>query len=234
MNAIINAVTDPSFQIAALVSLAAVATVFTVLGPLLEGDKLKTRMKTVISHRESLRQAQREMLANGKRGSKLRTNSPEGLVKEVVENMKLLEVFDAEVARKKLMMAGFRGQGALNTYMAARLGLPFIVAIVVAIYVYVLNGMNLDSFSKLLFVIGGFLSGFYLPNLYISNALGKRQSAIQMAWPDALDLLLICVESGMSIEAAFQKVGAEVGTDSPELAEELGLTTAELSYLQER
>lgn len=233
MDAIINAVTDRNFQIALLVSLAAIATVFTVVAPLLEKDKLKERMKSVTSHRESLRQQQREMLAK-KANKGLRNTSPEGAVKEIVESLKLLEVFDAEAARKKLMMAGFRGQGPVFTFMAARLGLPFVVAILVGVYVYFLDGFELDSFGRLLATMAGFLAGFYLPNIYVTNAVGKRQQKIQLAWPDALDLLLICVESGMSIEAAFQKVGDEIGEGCPELAEELGLTTAELSYLQER
>ncbi|MEO1244000.1 MAG: type II secretion system F family protein [Pseudomonadota bacterium] len=233
MDAIINAVTDRNFQIALLVSLAAIATVFTVVAPLLEKDKLKERMKSVTSHRESLRQQQREMLAK-KANKGLRNTSPEGAIKEIVESLKLLEVFDAEAARKKLMMAGFRGQGPVFTFMAARLGLPFVVAILVGVYVYFLDGFELDSFGRLLATMAGFLAGFYLPNIYVTNAVGKRQQKIQLAWPDALDLLLICVESGMSIEAAFQKVGDEIGEGCPELAEELGLTTAELSYLQER
>jgi len=233
MDAIINAVTDRNFQIALLVSLAAIATVFTVVSPLLEKDKLKERMKSVTSHRESLRQQQREMLAK-KANKGLRNTTPEGAVKEIVESLKLLEIFDADAARKKLMMAGFRGQGPVFTFMAARLGLPFVVAILVGVYVYFLDGFELDSFGRLLATMGGFFAGFYLPNIYVSNAVAKRQQKIQLAWPDALDLLLICVESGMSIEAAFQKVGDEIGGGCPELSEELGLTTAELSYLQER
>ncbi len=233
MDAIINAVTDREFQIAFLVSLAAIATVFTVVTPLLSKDKLKERMKSVTSHRESLRQQQREMLAKNQNKG-LRNTTPEGAIKGIVDSLKLLEVFDAEAAKKKLMMAGFRGQGPVFTFMAARLGLPFVVAIVVGVYVYLLDGFELDSFGRLLATIGGFFSGFYLPNIYVSNEVSKRQQKIQLAWPDGLDLLLICVESGMSIEAAFQKVGDEIGDGCPELAEELGLTTAELSYLQER
>ncbi|MHA7872567.1 MAG: type II secretion system F family protein [Hyphococcus sp.] len=233
MEGIVNAVTDRNFQIAVLVSLAAIATVFTLVEPLLKKDKLKERMKSVSSHRESLRQQQREALAK-KANKGLRTTSPEGAIKEIVESLKLLEIFDAEAARKKLMMAGHRGQGPVFTFMAARLGLPFVSAFVVGIYVYVLEGFELDSLGRLLVTIGGFLAGFYLPNLYVTNAVNKRQQKIQLSWPDALDLLLICVESGMSIEAAFQKVGDEIGGGCPELAEELGLTTAELSYLQER
>lgn len=233
MEAIINAVTDRSFQIALLVSLAAIATVFTVLEPFFVKDKLAERMKSVGSYRDNLRKQQREQLAK-KSTARLRNTSPQGAIKEIVESLKLLEVFDAESARKKLMMAGFRGQGPVFTFMAARLGLPFVMAIVVGIYVYFLDGFELDSFGRLLATMGGFFAGFYLPNIYISNAVSKRQQKIQVAWPDSLDLLLICVESGMSVEAAFQKVGDEVGPNCPELAEELGLTTAELSYLQER
>jgi tight adherence protein C len=233
MNAIIDAVTDRNFQIALLVSLAAIATIFTILEPLLVKDKLKERMKSVGNYRDNLRKQQREALAKKSTTKGLRNTSPQGAIKEIVESLKLLEVFDADSARKKLMMAGYRGQGPVFTFMAARLGLPFVMAILVGIYVYGLNAID-DSFMRLLATIGGFLGGFYLPNIYISNAVSKRQQKIQAAWPDALDLLLICVESGMSIEAAFQKVGDEVGPNCTELAEELGLTTAELSYLQER
>ncbi|MEO1188763.1 MAG: type II secretion system F family protein, partial [Pseudomonadota bacterium] len=83
-------------------------------------------------------------------------------------------------------------------------------------------------------IIFGLAAGFYAPNLYVGNIAAKRQQSIMRAFPDALDMMLICVESGMSIEMAFAKVGAEIGTASVELAEELQLTTAELSYLQER
>lgn len=233
MEGIINAVTDRQFQIAVLASLAAIATIYTVLEPFLVQDKLKSRMKQVSEYRDRLRQQQRETFA--KRGSKsLRAASAKGVLKEIVENLKLLEVFDAADARKKLMMAGFRGPRPVFVFMAARIGMPFVMALAVGVYVYVVQGVELDSFSRLLAVVFGFFTGFYVPNLYINNAIKKRQQKVQLAWPDALDLLLICVESGMSIEAALQKVGEEVGSGSPELAEELGLTTAELSYLQER
>ena len=213
MEAIVNAVTDRNFQIAALVSLAAIATIFTVLEPLLVKDKLTERMKSVGSYRDNLRKQQREALAKKTKG--LRSATPQGALKEIVESLKLLEVFDADSARKKLMMAGYRGQGPVFTFMAARLGLPFVVAIITGIYVYLLGGFELDSFGRLLATMGGFFAGFYLPNIYISNAVSKRQQKIREAWPDALDLLLICVEAGMSIEAAFQKVGDEVGPSCP-------------------
>jgi tight adherence protein C len=234
MAGFIETVTDRQFQIAVLASLAAAAAIYTVAEPFFVQDRLKERMKSVAEYRERLRREQKESFAARRNQKGIRTNSAQGALKGVVENLKLFEVFDAAEARKKLLMAGFRGERPVFIFMAARIGMPFVMAIAVGIYVYILKGMELDSFGKLLTVVGGFFSGFYVPNLYINNAVSKRQQKVQSAWPDALDLLLICVESGMSIEAAMQKVSEEIGSGSAELAEELGLTVAELSYLQER
>ncbi|HNR77013.1 MAG TPA: type II secretion system F family protein [Parvularculaceae bacterium] len=231
MEALINTVTDRQFQISLLVALAAIATVYTVIEPFLVRDRTEERMKSVVEYRDRLRAAQRESFA--KKGS-LRAASAQGFLKQLVENLKLLEAFDSNEARKQLMMAGYRGQRPVFIFMAARIGMPFVAAFACWIYVYILNGIELDSFGKLCAVVLAFFAGFYIPNVHIKNAVSKRQSKIQIAWPDALDLLLICVEAGMSIEVALQKVSQEVAGTSPELAEELGLTVAELSYLQER
>jgi tight adherence protein C len=233
MEDFVNTATDRQFQIALLVALAAAATVFTVIEPFFSGDKLKARMKSVATYKETLRQAQREQFAR-KGQTKLRAASATGALRELVESLKLFELLDANDARRKLMMAGFRGPRPVFVFMAARIGMPFVFAFACGLYVYVLKAIELDSFGKLCALFMAFGAGFYAPNVYIQNAVKKRQSKVQLAWPDALDLLLICVEAGMSIEAALQKVSDEVGGSSPELAEELGLTTAELSYLQER
>ncbi|MBY0420666.1 MAG: type II secretion system F family protein [Parvularculaceae bacterium] len=230
----IETVTDRQFQIAVLVSLAAAGSIYTFAEPFFAQDKLKQRMRSVADYRERLRQQQKDSFAARRVQKGLRAGNARGALKDVVENLKLFEIFDANEARKKLMMAGFRGQRPVFVFMAARIGMPFVMAIAVAIYVYLLNGVEVDSFGKLLMCVGGFFSGFYVPNVYINNAVSKRKQKVQSAWPDALDLLLICVESGMSIEAALQKVSEEIGTGAPELAEEFGLTVAELSYLQER
>jgi len=233
MDALINTVTDRQFQISLLVALAAIATVYTIIEPFLIRDRSAERMKSVVDYRERLRAAQRESFA--KKGGTLRAASAQGVLKDLVEKLKLLEAFDANEARKQLMMAGFRGQRPVFIFMAGRIGMPFVAAFACWIYVYILQGIeNLDSFGKLCAVVMAFFAGFYIPNVYIKNAISKRQAKIQVAWPDALDLLLICVESGMSIEVALQKVSQEIAGASAELAEELGLTVAELSYLQER
>ncbi|MGF1544472.1 MAG: type II secretion system F family protein [Parvularculaceae bacterium] len=227
----VELLTDRQFQISFLVALAAIGTVYSLVSPFLVRDRLTERMRSVSDYKEKLRQKQRESFA--KRSGGLRT-TPQGALKEVVENFKLLEVFDAAEAEKTLMQAGFRGQRPIFIFMTMRLGMPFVAAIVTSVYIYGLNATDLDSLGKLLAVLFAFFAGFYLPNIYVTNTRQKRQSAIKLAWPDALDLLLICVESGMSIEAAFQKVSQELASGSAELAEELGLTVAELSYLQER
>jgi tight adherence protein C len=233
MEDFINLVTDRQFQISLLVALAAIGTVYTIIEPFLVRDKMAERMKSVAEHRDRLRAAQRDSFAR-KGGASLRAASAQGALKEIVEKLKLLEAFDANDARRQLMMAGYRGQRPVFIFMAARIGMPFVAAFACGIYVYVLNGVELDSFGKLCAVVMAFFAGFYIPNVHIKNAIGKRQQKIQIAWPDALDLLLICVEAGMSIEVALQKVSQEIAGTSSELAEELGLTVAELSYLQER
>jgi hypothetical protein len=101
-------------------------------------------------------------------------------------------------------------------------------------YVFVVLKIDQPTTVKLGICILTTYIGMYLPIMFVKNIISKRQLSIKRAFPDALDLLLICVESGMSIEAAFKKVALEVGTQSIPLAEELTLTTAELSYLQDR
>ena len=225
-------VTDRNFQIAAMIGMASVATLYTVLAPFLVRDRFKERMKSVADYKSRLREQHLESL--NKRSATLRTSTPQGALKEVVENLKLFEVFDADEARKKLMMAGFRGTRPVFIFMAARLSLPIVAAIGMGVYVYAFDGFELDNLGKMMATFGALFGGFYAPNVWVNNVILKRQEKVQLGWPDALDLLLICVESGMSIEAALTKVGEEVGAGAPELAEELGLTVAELSYLQER
>ena len=180
----IDLVTDRQFQISLLVALAAIGTVYTLVEPFLVKDRLAERMKSVNDYRERLRQQQRDSFKQRKGGS-LRGAAAQGALKQVVENLKLFEVFDAAEAQKTLMQAGYRGQRPVFIFMAARLGMPFVVAIGMGIYVYGFNGMELDSFGKLLACLFGFFAGFYLPNLFINNKKTARQQAVTLAWPDA-------------------------------------------------
>ena len=135
---------------------------------------------------------------------------------------------------EKLAQAGYRGPQPVTTFYFFRFIAPFTLAAATAFYLFVVNGFGLATMAKLCICMIGLVLGYYAPNLYISNVASKRRESIVAGFPDALDLLLICVESGMSIEAALQKVSQEVGASSIELAEELSLLVAELSYLPDR
>jgi tight adherence protein C len=107
------------------------------------------------------------------------------------------------------------------------------MGLLVFIYTSTFYG-DIPAQMRLASVFVGILAGVYFPNIMITNLVSRRQKSIRLAWSDALDLLLICVESGMGIEPALQRVSREIGSQSVPLAEELTLTHAELSYLPDR
>lgn len=215
-----------------LAGVAAFATIMTIAYPLLASDKLGARLKTVATRREELRRAQREAL-NAKKGASLRT-TPVGFMKQTVEKLNLRNILESPNTKEKLSRAGYRGQAAIYAFMFFRFVMPFIVFFATIVYLFMLSKYNLPAIAKVGIAFGGAFAGFYLPDLYVQNRIDKRMDSVMKAFPDALDLLLICVESGMSVEAAFNKVASEIGSQSVELAEEFALTTAELSYLPDR
>ncbi len=227
---VFNLLFDPTFVITSIAGMFAFATVVTLGTPLLDRNKLGARMKAVSERREELRQRHHASL--NKRNT-LRSE-PVSFMKSTVERLKLSNILESEDTREKLSRAGKRGQAPLVAFMFFRFVMPPIVFVVALFYLFVATHFAWTGLSKLLVAIGAALFGFYLPDIFVSNLIQKRQESIMRAFPDALDLMLICVESGMSIEPAFTKVAAEIGPQSPELAEELALTTAELSYLPDR
>ena len=130
--------------------------------------------------------------------------------------------------------AGLRDLAPLVAYMFFRVALPPIAFVVALFYLFVVAKLTYPPAIKVLIALGVGFCGYYLPNVFLENRIQKRQLSIKQAFPDSLDMLLICVQSGMSVEAAFAKVAKEAAGQSLELAEELSLTTAELSYLQDR
>lgn len=215
-----------------LTALAAFATILTLTLPLMSTDKLGTRMKLVSTEREAMRARAREALAQEK--TRLRQAPTVGFKKRVVDMFARGNMLENAEVKAKLRQAGFRGPGPMYTFIFFRFVMPPILFLFTLFYLVFLNDFGLGSMARLAVSCAAAFIGFYLPNVFVENVIARRQDSIRKAFPDALDLLLICVESGMSIEAAFQKVAAEIGDQSVELAEELGLTTAELSYLQER
>ena len=222
---------DPTFLATMAAAIFAFATIITLGLPLAERDQLGQRLKAVSERREQLRAAHHAAL-NAKRIS-LRSE-PVGYMKMTLDRLKLGNLLESEDTRDKLARAGFRGQGPVVTFMFFRFVMPFVVLLLALVYLFGISSVSWSSFMKINASVGAALLGFYLPDLFLNNTIARRQQSIMRAFPDALDLLLICVESGMSIEASFQRVASEIGSQSSELAEELGLTTAELSYLPDR
>ncbi len=229
---IIDKLHDTRFLAMLLAAVGAIATVITLAMPLLAPDLLSKRMKSVAIEREKMRQRERERLARGDRIS-LR-KSPKQYMQTIVERFNLRKWVGQEEARALLVQAGYRGQAPYVTFLFFRLVMPVIALVVSLFYVFVVLKLDQPPMLKLAMCIGATYLGMHLPALFIKNKITRRQLSIKRAFPDALDLLLICVESGNSIEAAFKRVSLEIGIQSIPLAEELTLTTAELSYLQDR
>lgn len=231
---VIRSLTSPSFLISVLVAVAVFATIMTAL-PSLGGSNLKTRMKAVALEREQLRGKQRALLASADKRRKGLREDESTRLRGIVDRLDLRRALADESTAQKLRNAGFRGSNPLTMFLFARVTLPFLGLGLAVLYLFVLDGLpdKPPLIKGFICILAGY-AGFYLPVLYVSNRATKRKQSIQIAWPDALDLMLICVESGMSIEAAFRKVADEIGTQSVDLAEELVLTNAELSFLQER
>ena len=225
--------TDPRILFMFFAAVAAGATVFTLAMPLLSTDTLDKRMKAVALEREQIRQRERERMAQQSSKVALR-QSPKQYMKTVVDNFNLGKWVGQDQARSMLMQAGFRGQAPYITYLFFRMTMPIIMFFGSLFYIFVVIDLDYPPMLKFAMCIGCAYFGMYSPNLFLKNKIQRRQVSIKRAFPDALDLLLICVESGMSIEAAFRKVSEEIGTQSVALAEEFTLTTAELSYLPDR
>jgi tight adherence protein C len=229
---IISSMHNPRLMGMLFAAIAAGATVLTLAMPLLAGDELPKRMKSVALEREKIRQRERERLARGEKVV-LRA-SPKQYMSQAVERFNLKKWVGQEEAREKLIQAGYRGEAPYVAYLFFRMVTPVITATLGTFYVFIVLELNQPATIKVGACIFAAYIGMQLPLLFLKNRITKRQLSIRRAFPDALDLLLICVESGMSIEAAFKRVSEEIGTQSIELAEELTLTTAELSYLQDR
>jgi tight adherence protein C len=224
---------DAHFMAFLLAALGCAATALTVVVPMLQTDNLSRRIRAVSDERERIRLRERERLAAKDNRTQLRSR-PSSMLKRLVDTLNLTTWLSTETAKETLAKAGFRGAGAEYAFVAGRLIAPIGFAILAAIYIFVIANWQQPLAIKL----GGVMAAVYLgvkaPEIYLRNATTKRQKSIERAYPNALDLMLICAESGMSIEHSVRKVSSEIGVESVEMAEELTLLSAEMSYLQDR
>jgi tight adherence protein C len=210
--------------IVALASLATVAMFFAMWQALRPSSSFERRLEQIVHRKETLRQS---VLANRRSPHR---RSPVGLMREALGRLNLLRSRQSAEARQMLARAGFRSQDAMVKYLFAQISLPFVFGALTLAYSNVLLSSQFASLPAIVAV----LLGFYAPRIYLRNAADKRAKQLQLALPDGLDLMVICAEAGLSLDATLVRVSRELGNSWPALAEEFGITAAELTFLPER
>jgi len=205
-------------------SLAALAMFFAMWQALRPSSPFERRLEPIMRGKESLRQS---ALVN-RRSPHRRT--PVGLMREALARLNLLRSRRSAEARLMLARAGIRSQDAMVKYLFAQISLPFVFGALTLLYS---NALLSSQFASLPAIVAVLL-GFYAPRIYLRNAADKRAKQLQLALPDGLDLMVICAEAGLSLDATLVRVSRELGNTWPELAEEFAITAAELTFLPER
>jgi tight adherence protein C len=229
---LIEKLSDRDFLVMLFAGIAGSMTVVTLAMPLMSRDNLGRRMKAVALERDLMRARERERMARGSAISLRR--EPKVYMRKIVEQLDLAKHLSADDAKEKLTMAGYRGTAPMTVFLFFRFVTPIALFVLTLIYMFLIGQFDQPIALKVGAAVVAAFIGIKAPQLYLKNKITKRQLSIRRAFPDALDLLLICIESGMSVEAAFRKVSQEIGEQSIPLAEELVLTSAEMSYLQDR
>jgi tight adherence protein C len=235
MDQVLAKLGDPQFLVTLMVSLGCATTVLLAFVPLLQKDDMSRRIKAVSTERDRIRTRERERLAatGGQSKVTLRYKTG-GATKQLVESLQLNSWLNTNTAKLKLAMAGFRGQGAENAFLAYRLGAPIVFFIAGLVYFFFIGNLQWSPLLKFGASMACAYLGIKAPEIFLNNKIGKRQKVMNRAYPNMVDLLIICAESGMSIEHAVRKVSQEIGAESIELAEETSLLAAEMSYLENR
>lgn len=224
------------FMGALLTAIAVGASIITLALPLLDRNDFKTRMKSVATERDAIRQRERSRMSAmaGKNVKGSLRPTPKNYMKQLVERFDLKKNAFGDNTKGLLARAGYRGVSAEYTFLFFRFVMPFALLAVTIIYVFFVLNLDKPLMFKIGICIAGAYLGFKAPEFFLKNQGDKRGATMKRAFPDSLDLLLICVEAGMSIEQAFRRVSGEIAGQSLALAEEFALLTAELSYLPDR
>ena len=234
MNALLQSVgLDMGILAQALAGLATFLLVVAFLPRTGPGRVLKARVLAVKDRREALRATMKVSDKNKKNKSQLDDGTIR-VMRNTIERFRLQDMLENTELRMKLAQAGYRGQKAPIVFMFFRLVAPFLMGGAALFFFAFLNAAPFESPRHPFIAVIVMLVGYVLPNVLLKNKTQKRQTQMRRAFPDALDLMVICVESGMSVEKSFIKVSHEIAQQGPELASEIALTNAELSYLGDR
>lgn len=233
-NEIVEFASRPDVVIMFLGAIGTFLTVVAIVMPFAQKDMMAPRLAAVAARREELRKAAIEAAGKNpamKRGEKPRHITVMG---KVLDRLNLRKQLESKELRDKMAQAGLRGQAPRVMYVFGRLIMPLITPFVVFIVMLSQKDLELSFEMRMLIVAGAAYIGFYIPDIFVKNLTDKRQKPMVLTFPDALDLLVICVEAGLSLEASFGRVASDIAKQAPELAEEFGLTTAELGFLGDR
>jgi tight adherence protein C len=214
--------------IVVLAGLAVLATLLAMWQVLRPSNAFERRLEQIVQRKETLRQG-----ALATRRGRQRPNAV-GFMRETVTRLNLLRSKHAAEARDMLAQAGIRSRDAMIGYLFARVSLPFLFSLALLADSNVFHLFPTPPTLRFLPPIAGLLLGFFAPKIYLKNAAAKRAKSIQLALPDGLDLMVICAEAGLSLDATLGRVSRELGNGSPELAEELAIAAAELTFLPDR
>ena len=214
-----------------LAGAAAFIAVLAVWNAALAHNPMRGRLKVLEARRTALRAG---YIAPQKR----RTTSPRinsvGMMRQLVNKVNLLGSEQARKTGEKLAEAGWRSKDAIVIFLFFKLVLPLLIAVVSLLAIYVLKMVDLQPMSRLAVTVGATLLAALAPDMVVKNTIMKRRDLIRKAMPDGLDLLVICAEAGLTLDAALNRVARELGKNSPELADELSLTSIELGFLPDR
>ncbi len=214
--------------IVAMAAVSACVSLAAVWMALLHRDPAVRRARALAAQREALRSG---MLAVRRREDRIQAMT---IMRQVVERLQLMRSAQAEKISLKLARAGWRSKDAVVRYLFARIALPFAFGGGALLLLYGFDAYNLESTVKLLVSLVAVMVGAYAPDMCVKNASLKRQDKIRKSLPDALDLMVICAEAGLSLDATMRRVADELGQAAPELADEFGLTSLELGFLEDR
>ncbi len=223
---------DLSTVIVGMAAFAAFISVVAAGLPFLQRDNLASRLKAVAARRRELSARQRAALQG--RGARFQAKRHVGLMKAVLDRLKLQNLIEDKELKARLAQAGWRRQSAAVVFVFARVVVPIAMLVLALLYLSAPGFATWKVSSKLVVCLLAAVFGAYLPSILLTNAIKRRQFALSRAFPDALDLMVICVEAGVSVETAFQRVTEEMATSAPVIAEEIALTSAELAFLGDR
>lgn len=216
-----------------LAGIAAAAVVFAVYTAVTIRDPMAKRVKALNARRDELKAGIITASAK-KRQSLVRKSDRTEKVKDTLSSMKVLQQSQVDMMAQKLAWAGYRNKEVAVILIGLRMVLPVVLGIIGFVLLYVMEIKPDWQMKRVMAMAALVFAGYKGPELYLGNVAKKRTDAIRKGLPDALDLLVICAEAGLTVDAAFNRVAKELGRAYPELGDEFALTAIELSFLNER